>query len=424
MRFRRSVRIIKGVKLNFSGSGVSLSVGMRGLNYTIGKNGTYVNYGIPGTGMYERKKYQNSKKEESINNFNIEMDSDGYVSFYDDNWNIIYDEKIIRKIKKTYLYKLKLSQIVLKMEQKLELKGDDYVRLYKKLEKVENIQLYKDFLKELKPKKYFKLEFCETKPNINDILIKLEKEAKEKISWLYLWKRKKMIGEYLENNKDENLRREIKIWEEKKDEFIKTELRKEKEINQKYLLEYKEVKRHFEKVLNNDIDYLENLLKELLNEIELPFDYNLDYEIIENRILIDLDLPEIEDMPSEKIKVMANGTAKVKNKTKKEIKEDYYNCVIGLTMLISNKIFNKCFGIEDIIISSYTQRLNKRKNEIDDVYIYSAYIRRENFIGKDFLIDGIFEELIYEVYSRISLGPDLSLNKIEPLDTEIVELIR
>lgn len=38
MRFRRSVRIIKGVKLNFSGSGVSLSVGMRGLNYTIGKN--------------------------------------------------------------------------------------------------------------------------------------------------------------------------------------------------------------------------------------------------------------------------------------------------------------------------------------------------------------------------------------------------
>lgn len=93
-------------------------------------------------------------------------------------------------------------------------------------------------------------------------------------------------------------------------------------------------------------------------------------------------------------------------------------------MLISNKIFNKCFGIEDIIISSYTQRLNKRKNEIDDVYIYSAYIRRENFIGKDFLIDGIFEELIYEVYSRISLGPDLSLNKIEPLDTEMVELIR
>lgn len=52
MRFRRSVRIIKGVKLNFSGSGVSLSVGMRGLNYTIGKNWTYWHLYIVAVGLF------------------------------------------------------------------------------------------------------------------------------------------------------------------------------------------------------------------------------------------------------------------------------------------------------------------------------------------------------------------------------------
>lgn len=56
LRFRKTLKIFSGLKLNFSGSGVSLTVGGRGHSVTYSKKGTYVNLGIPGTGISYRKK--------------------------------------------------------------------------------------------------------------------------------------------------------------------------------------------------------------------------------------------------------------------------------------------------------------------------------------------------------------------------------
>jgi hypothetical protein len=53
-RFRRSVRLLPGVRLNFSKSGVSASFGIRGASVTVGKSGTHLNLGIPGTGLSYR----------------------------------------------------------------------------------------------------------------------------------------------------------------------------------------------------------------------------------------------------------------------------------------------------------------------------------------------------------------------------------
>lgn len=51
-RFRRSVGLGGGMRLNFSKRGVSTSFGRRGLRYTIGSTGRRTRtVGIPGTGM-------------------------------------------------------------------------------------------------------------------------------------------------------------------------------------------------------------------------------------------------------------------------------------------------------------------------------------------------------------------------------------
>jgi hypothetical protein len=55
-RFRRSVRIMPGVRLNFGKRGVSTTVGRRGASVTFGKRGTYANVGLPGTGMSYRER--------------------------------------------------------------------------------------------------------------------------------------------------------------------------------------------------------------------------------------------------------------------------------------------------------------------------------------------------------------------------------
>ena len=50
-RFRRSVKIAPGVRLNFSKSGVSTSIGPRGAKVTIGHGRVRQTVGIPGTGI-------------------------------------------------------------------------------------------------------------------------------------------------------------------------------------------------------------------------------------------------------------------------------------------------------------------------------------------------------------------------------------
>jgi hypothetical protein len=54
--YRKRIKIIPGVHLNFSKNGISTSVGVRGASVTFGQNGTYLNTGIPGTGLYNRQR--------------------------------------------------------------------------------------------------------------------------------------------------------------------------------------------------------------------------------------------------------------------------------------------------------------------------------------------------------------------------------
>lgn len=55
-RFRKRIKILPGVRINLSKSGISTTVGVRGASVTFGPNGTYVNTGIPGTGIYSRER--------------------------------------------------------------------------------------------------------------------------------------------------------------------------------------------------------------------------------------------------------------------------------------------------------------------------------------------------------------------------------
>jgi hypothetical protein len=54
--FRKSIKILPGVRVNVSRSGVSTSIGGRGASVNIGKRGTYLNAGVPGTGLSYRER--------------------------------------------------------------------------------------------------------------------------------------------------------------------------------------------------------------------------------------------------------------------------------------------------------------------------------------------------------------------------------
>jgi len=54
LRFRRSVKIVPGLRLNFSTGGISATIGPRGASVNLGSRGAFLNLGLPGTGLSYR----------------------------------------------------------------------------------------------------------------------------------------------------------------------------------------------------------------------------------------------------------------------------------------------------------------------------------------------------------------------------------
>ena len=59
--YRKRIKIAPGIHLNLSKGGVSTSIGPKGARISIGKNGTYLNTSIPGTGLYSRQKISGNR---------------------------------------------------------------------------------------------------------------------------------------------------------------------------------------------------------------------------------------------------------------------------------------------------------------------------------------------------------------------------
>ena len=56
LRFQKRISLLKGITLNLSKGGASVSVGKKGASINIGKDGVTGNAGIPGTGLSYREK--------------------------------------------------------------------------------------------------------------------------------------------------------------------------------------------------------------------------------------------------------------------------------------------------------------------------------------------------------------------------------
>lgn len=107
-RFRRSVKIAPGVRVNFGKRGSSLSFGGRGATVTMGKNGVYGNVSIPGTGISFREKLSGSsprqrsvrsvaaaQEPETVNMaINVHVSDDGTLEFTDKDGGVL-DKKFV-----------------------------------------------------------------------------------------------------------------------------------------------------------------------------------------------------------------------------------------------------------------------------------------------------------------------------------------
>jgi len=66
LRFRRSIKLIPGVRLNLGLHGAGLSVGPRGPHVGVNRRGMYTSAGIPGTGLYAIRHIRSSPADPTV----------------------------------------------------------------------------------------------------------------------------------------------------------------------------------------------------------------------------------------------------------------------------------------------------------------------------------------------------------------------
>ncbi|WP_438012636.1 DUF4236 domain-containing protein [Psychrobacter raelei] len=75
-RFRKSIKIAPGVRLNIGKKGISsVSVGGRGARINIGKRGTTASTGLPGTGLSYTQKLSGPAKSRSAKSRSVKADT-------------------------------------------------------------------------------------------------------------------------------------------------------------------------------------------------------------------------------------------------------------------------------------------------------------------------------------------------------------
>lgn len=402
MRYRKSVKICKGVKVNLSKSGASLSLGGPGHSVNFGKRGTRTTVGIPGTGLSYSKLYGNSNSSKSKQvrknspslqegqQIRISIDEKKHIRFFDMSDTEITDPSLIRKIKSTETYKNNVDNLYKMADEKIDKmveisqkETDKFINIVQYSCHVNNMNEYEQKISNLKPQTYVIVPYSILQPSKEDIQIKLEKEAKDKVhaNFFSVHKlRKKYVEEHFADAYDESMKK----WNADKLEYLKNESIKKTDKDKQFYNDFLEKKEYLEECKKGNANIVCSVFDSWIANMELPMEININYEwdTDHQTMGLDVDLPEIEDLP-ETIKIKTDsGNLKEKKKTQTELRQEYAKMVFGLAVFIGSHVFDISPAIKRILISGYTQRRNKI-GDLVDCYIYSLILNRGVFEKTD-----------------------------------------
>ena len=268
-------------------------------------------------------------------------------------------------------------------------------------------------------KEWSDLRFEDVEPTTESVTEELAAEAKEKIRAFLPWKQSKLRKAYVDEHLDARYKELHDTWLSKKEEYesmekafsakaeeknkIATEMRQAKkdyitnrtrELFEAEVESWKQERDVFyanlfqslQNVIDGDRDYVITAIGSQFPDDELPMEYFVDYTYEEEKgkVMIDLDLPEIEDLPDRKIVLTPTGKKSIRMKGQTDLRSDYAHCVFGLAMYVAHLVFNVSLKVQEIEISGYTQRKEVNSAVATDQYLFVVSFTRDLFSQIDF----------------------------------------
>ena len=165
-----------------------------------------------------------------------------------------------------------------------------------------------------------------------------------------------------------------------------------------------------------DEDVVENLISTFMNNLELAYDVRVNYELENNILYVDLDLPEIEDLNKE-YPVVSKKEIVYKKKTNSVLKEEYARQVMSLGVFLTANFFNLSSYIDEIVLSAFTT-VRDNNGDLSDQYLYSVKYTRDEFVNTDLSkLDDLYQ-FILRFENRINMSTTYNFKAIKPYEME------
>ena len=349
LRFRRSVKLAPGLRLNFSGSGMSLTAGPRGASVNFGRRGTYFNAGIPGTGLSSRTRLDGpspvshtSSSSGKVNvRVRITLEDDGQVRYEYDGRPA--PEYLINKAKREHGDEIRamIAEVCDKMNAPAKALAMMHLETPPPTARIV----------------YRQIDFDEASPR------KPLPEGHGILGWLF----KKVAAKIDARNAAAEAKYAVDLaaWESRKAAYEAHEAERKDFLEHLVFTDPAAMGTHFERALA---------------DIEWPRETHVSFEILDQgqAIVIDVDLPEIEDMP----KATWNLPGRTYKPTVKDMPEGqrlklYADHVQGLGFRIIGEAFALLPTVVTVTLSAYTQRPNPATGGVQDDYVYSVRVHRD-----------------------------------------------
>lgn len=375
--------------MNFSGTGVSWSLGPRGASVGIGKRGTFLNTGIPGTGFYARERLGGSSASSTSSStagkvtysLTVSINDEGILTFKDEQGNLVPEWQIDAA----------------KKQQGEKIKALIQGKCNELNEQVEALGKIHEYTSVPKPHRF--------QPQPFDVAMPAEPIPKTP-SFFCRWF-KSCVAKIDNQNKLalERYKSEFEAWKKNKIDHDDAN-----EVEQLFI----------DMVNTGDITSVEKYFESVLQDIVWPKETLVSFETLKQGVLaIDVDLLEIEDMPNKTASVPQRGfKLSVKEMGQTQVQKLYMRHAHAVGFRIVGEAFATSPTIETVILSAYSQRSDRATGQIQDQYLYSVIVTRNEWYSINF--ENLSNLDVVEALTRFELRRDMTktgvFKPIEPFE--------
>ena len=359
IRFRKSIKLAPGIRMNLSGSGVSWNLGPRGMSIGIGKRGTYLNAGLPGTGLSMRHALHSGGRANASSQprspgvanvpLTVSVADDGTITFKDETGSPVSDNMIA-------LAKRQQGDAIMGLiQQKCDQINEQVTALG---------NLHLDTPDPMSRHSHQAAPFTVDPPRAATA------QVPGFIARIFKSQRKRIEQANAKSQAEHQAA--MAEWLVAKDRFERTEAHKLALVD---------------KSQAGDVDAMEQFFSDVLNDVVWPRETLVSFEVHAGGtdLVFDVDLPEVEDMPNKTASVPQRGfRLSVKEMGPTAVQKLYAQHIHAVVFRLIGEAFGMLPTLQTVTLSGYTQRKDSSSGHTVDHYLLSVVIARSAWMQLNF----------------------------------------